>query len=990
VFDRTSWLVGFVLLVPVPVLQAQPPTCTDPRLVIELVAREPEIVTPTGLAVDERGRVWVIENNTHERPGNYHGPKSDRLRVFSDFDAGGRPRHVATFAEGFRNAMSLSLAGDGAVLLATRSDIYRLRDTHGNGVADERQVIVRLDTPGRYPHNGLSGFAWDELGNLYFSLGENLGAPYKLIGSDGTTLSGGGEGGSIYRCRPDGSRLVRIATGFWNTFHLTVDAFGRLFAVDNDPDSRGPCRLLHIVPGGDYGYRYRNGRKGLHPFTAWNGELPGTLPMVAGTGEAPCGVLAYESNGLPADYRGDLLVTSWGDHLVERFRLRPRGASFAAGAQTLVRGGEDFRPVAIALAPDGSIFLSDWVDKSYPVHGKGRIWRVRARRPPADDGLRPSGVTALGPRRLEALLSDPRRDVRAAAGQALAAHGASGRAVLARVVRHLTDVRARLQALWSLTRSDLPGDAALLAECLDDTAPEVRGEAAALLGACLAPDPAERNEKRLLALAQRDPVPYVRMQALLQLRTAAGLEAVVPVLADPDPFLAGAALEALGRPGSFAMLTSRLRGADAKLRLGLLGALRRSGDPAGQMNIPHLLDDPDPGVRRAAIQWVGEERLRQYAPLLAPAAARAPVTRDVFAALLAADAFLEGRSGDPNDEPSGEEYIAKVLRDPAQPAALRALALRMLRPDHPLLTAGRLRDFLSSGAPALRREAARTLALRSDEPCQELLRGLAADATASPALRAEAVLGLANSAPGSAATRDLLLSLLSAPGLRRDALRSLRDLESRPEVRNAVLAWWDQVSGHPPTAPERQELAEQVLLAFGASRDPETVRLLKPVVEQAGPRPENGPQWREALSGAGDPAAGERVFFHPRGPRCFVCHRIDGRGGAIGPDLSRVGGSTARDKLIESILTPSKEIAPQYVSWVITTRDGRVRTGVIVDEGPNSTITMADAQGRLEVLSRADVEERHALNTSIMPENLPALMTRQEFRDLIAYLAQRR
>ena len=77
-----------------------------------------------------------------------------------------------------------------------------------------------------------------------------------------------------------------------------------LFAVDNDPDSRPPCRLLHIVEGGDYGYRFRNGRKGVHPFTAWNGELPGTLPMVAGTGEAPCGVLSYEADNLPEDYRG--------------------------------------------------------------------------------------------------------------------------------------------------------------------------------------------------------------------------------------------------------------------------------------------------------------------------------------------------------------------------------------------------------------------------------------------------------------------------------------------------------------------------------------------------------------------------------------------------------------------------------------------------------------------------------------------------------------
>ena len=92
---------------------------------------------------------------------------------------------------------------------------------------------------------------------------------------------------------------------------MTFDAFGRLFAVDNDPDSRPPCRLLHIVEGGDYGYRFRNGRKGLHPFTAWNGELPGTLGMVAGTGEAPERRRRLRggqpARGLPRDAAGHLL-----------------------------------------------------------------------------------------------------------------------------------------------------------------------------------------------------------------------------------------------------------------------------------------------------------------------------------------------------------------------------------------------------------------------------------------------------------------------------------------------------------------------------------------------------------------------------------------------------------------------------------------------------------------------------------------------------------
>ena len=73
-------------LIAAPALHAAPPAAADKRLVVELVAREPDIVTPTGLAVDERGRVWVIENHTHQRTSAYKGPTSDRLRIFSDPD----------------------------------------------------------------------------------------------------------------------------------------------------------------------------------------------------------------------------------------------------------------------------------------------------------------------------------------------------------------------------------------------------------------------------------------------------------------------------------------------------------------------------------------------------------------------------------------------------------------------------------------------------------------------------------------------------------------------------------------------------------------------------------------------------------------------------------------------------------------------------------------------------------------------------------------
>jgi putative membrane-bound dehydrogenase-like protein len=982
-FPTRSLAVFFALTI-APPLSAEAPYAVDGRLVLELVAREPDIVTPTGLAVDEHGRIWVIENHTHQRPPGYKGPATDRIRVFEDFDASGKPRRIRTFAEGFHNAMGLALGEGGDVFLATRSDIWLLRDTSGKGTADLRRVIVRLDSKGDYPHNGLSGFALDALGNLYFGLGENLGASYKLIGSDGTTYQGGGEGGSIYRCRPDGTGLLRVATGFWNPFGLGIDAFGRLFAVDNDPDSRGPCRLLHIVQGGDYGYRYRNGRKGLHPFTAWDGELPGTLPMVAGTSEAPCGIFPCETTGLPPEYRGSLLVTSWGDHLIERFTLHPQGASVRSEARPIVRGGEDFRPVAIAPGPDGALYLSDWVDKSYPVHGKGRIWRLRWKDAPHDDGLRPSTLSGLTTSRLEKLLGDPRLPIRRAAARALAGQGVKGKALLVAALRTNADPRARIEALWVLAPHD-SSKTPVVAWALQDPCEEIRAEALQLFGQSLS-DKREPGEDSIFReILHQDRSPAVRMQAALRVRSAEGSREIIPLLADTDPFLRSAALTALGRRGTEALLLKHAASADPQLRVGVLLALRQGGSSDGRTALSQFLEDTDPGVRRAAIQWVAEERLKEYAGQMSAAAERPPISRDLVQAFIAAEQILAGQSPAALDEAGGDEFVARLVRDARRPAAFRAVALRMLRPDYPALKSDLLREFVKGRDAALKEEAVRTLVFREDAISQETLRNLAGDRAAPATLRRFAVLGLSHSAASSAATRTLLLDLLPQTVVQRDALRSLRGAREQPGVRTALAAWWEkmeQEEGRPPA--ERSELAAQLLLLLPPA-SAEGKKLHDALLLAAGQRPKTPAAWLAAAKG-GSAEAGERVFFHPQCPRCFACHRIDGRGAAIGPDLSTIGQAIAQERLVESILLPSKEVAPRFVNWQLTLTDGRTRTGMIVDEGPNSTITLADTQGKLEVIPRTQVEERRALTTSIMPDNLTDLMTVQEWRDLLAFL----
>jgi putative membrane-bound dehydrogenase-like protein len=942
---------------------AAPPRSLDARLVLDRIAAEPTIVTPTGLTVDRRGRILVIESHTHFRPQNYHGPAADRIRLLDDTDGDGRFERIQTFFEGLRMTMNLGVASDGSIFVATRSAIYRLWDRDGDGQADRGpndespQPIVWLDSPGDYPHNGLSGFAFDFTGDVYFGLGENLGAEYRLIGSDGTTLSGGGEGGNIYRCQRDGSRLERVATGFWNPFHLTFDPYGRLFAVDNDPDSRPPCRLLQIVTGGDYGYRFRNGRKGVHPFTAWNGELPGTLPMVAGTGEAPSGIVVYESDNLPEEYRGSLLVTSWGDHRIERYRLEPRGASFRSQSEPVVVGGDNFRPVGIAQAPDGSLFISDWVDKSYELHGKGRVWRLRARQARDRMNFRTEAES----------LAHPDRNIRERAANRLVKRGPEGREALEQTVLLNRDPRARAVALQALVASGiLTADLARRVVC--DPADDLRQ----LAVRCLPADLVD-----LAVVAGSDPSPAVRSEALRRLQSGAAREVLLQALETDDPFLMQAAREGLRKSVDLTELITLACDEKPARRLGALVLLRDLDFPDGPSLVKRFLNDVDPTIRLAAIQWIGERRLEGFRPLLLRQLESGIATRELLESTLAAIEFLDRKPGGPREEIAGEDLVAELFTRSSSPAVLRR-ALRLIRPDHPAITLEMIQRFLDSADESLRLEAVRTLSAGTIEGRFEVLDTIAADPEAPEPLRLEAIVGLAYAAE---ARRDRLLELARSdrPAVRREAIRGLRRTSLTPSEWSLVLA--------------------------ASGEDPESLALLKmvpapaPVTESPSPRLADRDQgrslppstdldsWLARLEGAADPSAGQRVFFHPLGPGCFRCHQVDGRGGRAGPDLTNVMAGMDRPRLLQSILQPNLEIAPQFTAWSVARTDGTVFSGVFVGASSDGLLTYVNTAGETIAVPSSEIEDRKPQSVSIMPENLAELMTPQEFRDLLAFLS---
>jgi putative heme-binding domain-containing protein len=143
-----------------------------------------------------------------------------------------------------------------------------------------------------------------------------------------------------------------------------------------------------------------------------------------------------------------------------------------------------------------------------------------------------------------------------------------------------------------------------------------------------------------------------------------------------------------------------------------------------------------------------------------------------------------------------------------------------------------------------------------------------------------------------------------------------------------------------------------------------------------------------AMNSGGNPNRGMAIFTS-QAAKCAVCHKVNGQGGDVGPDLSQVGGKFDRTHLIESILDPSAQIPEGFHATTIATSAGRFVTGIVKSESATE-VTLQDVEGKRIVIPVRDVESRAVSTVSLMPAGLANGMSPGEFTDLIAYLANLR
>ncbi len=977
-------------------------------LEMKLWASEPLFVNPTCIDIDHKGRVWVCESVNYRNKlrgmKKLNRPEGDRIVILEDSKGTGKADKATTFYQSPELLAPLGIAvakdpvGPGwKVYVCQSPDILVFEDKDGDGKADgpPRKLLTGFNG---YDHDhGVHGILIGPDGKLYFSVGDQ--GVRNLQSSDGKGRKWSSNdtdcrAGTVWRCDLDGKNLELIAHNFRNPYEPCVDSFGNVFMSDNDDDGNQQTRICYVMPGGNYGYHPRGPGQ-----SHWHEEQPGIVPKILRTYfGSPTGMCVYEGTLLPKKYRGQLLHVDAGPRHVRCYHLKPQGAGYDVDREDMVTSSDNwFRPSDICVAPDGSVFVSDWYDPGVGGHGmgdttRGRIYRLA----PKGNKYSVPKVDLTSERGLSAALGSPNRAVRYMAITRLQDIKPNASFdVLQAATTQKENLGLRARALWLLgkmrDRYDptqcmpimrdqfLSKDARFrqlvvkIAHTFDPRAFESISEKGreAMVGD---PSPAFRREM-LSVLRAYDP--ELIKGLLLDLagkydgKDRFYLEAVgIAVGHDPkrreiilgdfakhfpewNDTVAGLVWE-LRPPGMMPILEKRLL--DAKVpaaqRAQIVDILAASDDKEAGASLLKVLRSEVPAEVRDKII----ENLKQFLPgkwrSLRDSKALAATIDDLLAKddSRATGLLLIGAA----ERGADAARVASAARDAKEREATRQAAVRTLGqlPTFKSISTlkGLMDDKLIGGEAA--ESLGRLAQLRRDaEIAEAALKALQEAVLAKGPARQAALSALVGTRPGS----QWLLTQHAQKKLPTDLVADAGRL-----LRNSSYI----------------DLRNKAMIAFPAPGKIDPKKL--PSIEQL-------------LSRKGNVLHGKQLLAASikNDMLCLKCHSIRGIGGQIGPDLSVIGKKASKQDLFESILNPSKAIADQYLNWQIETTKGLSLVGLIVEETPTA-ITLRDGNGKDTKINKKDIESRVKSPTSLMPDNLLVYMTEDDLVDIVAYLFEQK
>jgi putative membrane-bound dehydrogenase-like protein len=944
---------------------------------VSLFASEPMITNPSAIDVDSHGRVWVAEIQWYRSRAKQ--PPADKIKVLEDTDGDGKADKVTTFAEGVFCPMSICVAGD-KVYVATSPDLWEYEDKNGD---------LKADGPPRKVLTGFGGVNHDH-GAHSLILGPDhkwwmsIGDPgFDVTGTDGSRIAY--RWGGILRGELDGSQLEIVASNFRNPYELCVSSFGEAFASDNDNDGNESTRFCWILEGGNYGWYGHPPARALPgtPFGEhWHfrGHIPGHVPAMLVTGfGAPSGMCFYEGDAWGPKRKNVALLAEAGKREIDVFQSHNVGTGMQATRDVVLTSTDFyFRPDDVCAGPDGNLYVADWYDGGVGGHAynnpdQGRIFLLRPKGTHPRRQIRPGPYDNI-PDAIERLQS-PNLATQYLARERLLADGQESVPAVARLLT-ATDPNIRARALWVLDRLG-GGGRKLVTEQLASQDAAFRALAVRILRRH-----GEAYLDAILPLADDSSGEVIR-EVLLAIRAARGDKA-------------SAALVKIARrydgTDRYLLEAINIAAADRKQELYERLAAEQKFTPA-QLSLLQLLNPQ-----------VALERLREE--LLS-----GKVDESTFPPLLACASTM-------SDPEAGKLLLAFVARNSVAPE-LRQRALETIAHhlDGEWSALSQSRQLMTTFRAALADAGLQKSALRLVDSHHlqrfddDVLR-LAANVAAEDAVRGMAIKTAVQLGKSDAKVEKLRKLLADrSPTVREAALTALvvdfQDLATAREVlcgdgggfttdkRNAVAAMALDTPGGANMMSKLMEeggLAaelKQYVVAKAVAHPDANVRFL---FERFVPPEQRQKRLGEAISATeilkltGNPQRGDAIFHQNSAAQCMTCHQVHGKGGTVGPGLSSIGVKYDRPQLLETILMPSKAIAPEYVSYNVETRDGRILGGLIVEKS-KTFVVLKDAQGRVIRIPADNVESIVAQQISMMPDLVLREVSAQDAADLLAYLA---
>ncbi|HUG90704.1 MAG TPA: neutral/alkaline non-lysosomal ceramidase N-terminal domain-containing protein [Planctomycetaceae bacterium] len=934
---------------------------THDRFTVELVAAEPLVVDPVAIDFGPDGRLWVAEMHDYPegRAGDYQ--PGGRIRVLSDSDGDGRYETAHVFLDGIPFPTGVTAWRKG-VLVCAAPDILYAEDTDGDGRADVKRTLFTGFATHNYQARvnsltyGLDGWVYGS-GGLFggtITRGEAAG---NLDASGGRVTQPVDLENRDFRMRPD-EGLIEAATGRTQQGRVRDD-WGQWFGCTNGELLKHYPLAEHFIrrnphvlpPPTEIGITDEAARR-LHSIRSELQLFKLSGPPDRAT--AACGLGLYRDDLLGEDLAGNAFVCEPVNLLVHRMVLSPNGVSFTArrpadeaASEFLASTDNWFRPVQVRTGPDGALWVVDmyryviehprWIPPETLATLDlragcmlGRIYRVV----PKDRPLRSvPRLDQMSPVELVAVLESPNGTLRDLAHQLLLWNpDRSAVEPLRELVRGARRPTARLHAMCVLDGLDaLDGETLRMA--LADKRAGVRQHAVRLSAAHVKHSPPVAAP---ILHAARDSDPHVRKETAYALGESDDPRAA--------PVLAGLLVTDFGDPW---------------LRASVLGSV--SGK-----NIV--------GVARAVLAR-DEFTQAPDAPLAALAGLAAAVgNREALAALLE-PVLAPGVDGGFNAfQWQAAAEVLDALRRTGRPLDA-ALERRQAELFDELIAAARQTAADAAADLPLRLAALDVLGRRSEADADDR-RALAALLVpqSPPAVQAAAVAALARFRDGKSA--DALLAGWSgySPQLRG---RVLDALLSRQAWAARLL---DGIEDGQVTPADLDASRRERLLAHSDERLRMRAAALLAVAGRDADRARVVDDYRHAASAAGDATHGKALFAK----HCATCHRLDGAGHAVGPELAALTDRSP-EALLVAVLDPNRAIDARYAAYVAVTSEGRAVTGIVTDETATS-ITLAGPDGERHTLLRVDLDELRNTGRSLMPDGVEKELSPRALADLIAYV----